>query len=135
MIFLMHMIELQLKKVMKLPATKEELNAESLLDKHERWLRTLLIKGFTPIYIGDSVNVTKKWCGDRKNPHAGKHGEIINMTYEVQAALNLDYLIYTIRTGDGGSFETYYYTLNRLYQPKENQLLEKILRETNTNFK
>ena len=128
------MNQIQLSKTMNLPQGKEELDREPILDKHERYLRTLILNGFTPIYIGDKVKVSERWSGDSKNPHEGLVGEVTNIECGMQGAFNIDYLIYAVRTDNGKGFETYHYTLDRTYQPRGNQLLEKMLRETNTEF-
>jgi len=129
------MIQIQLSKTMNLPQGTEELDREPVIDKHERYLRTLILNGFTPIYIGDKVTVSERWAGDSKNPHEGLVGEVTDIECGMQGAFNIDYLIYAVRTDSRKRFETYHYTLDRTYQSRGNQLLEKMLRETNAKFK
>ena len=119
---------------MKIPESKEELDEEITLDTHERYLRTLILNGHTPIYIGDTVKVSDRWAGDSRNPDEGKVGKVIGIECGMQGAFNIDYLVYTARNAGGSGFEVYYYTLDRVHQPMSNQLLEKMLRETNAEF-
>lgn len=130
----MFMLKIKLSKVLDIPSTPEEYQKQSDLDHHERWLRTLILNGFSPIYIGDAVKVSERYAGDSKNPHEGKVGVVTDIQAGLQAAFNIDYLIYTIKSARYNVFETYFYTLDRINQPKQNQLLEKILRETNSEF-
>ena len=128
------MTQIQLSKTMVLPEGREAVEREPEFDKHERWLRTLILNGFTPIYIGDRVEVSERYAGDSKNPHEGKVGVVTDLDMGMQGVFNIDYLVYSVRTDEGDYFQTYQYTLDRILQPKGNQLLEKILRETNTEF-
>ena len=128
------MQQVTLMKEMVLPSNSEELDNESRLDKHERWLRTLILNKFTPLYIGDTVRVSKRWAGDAQNPYEGKIGVITDIQAGMQAAFNIDYLVYNVKTPEGEALQTYHYTLDRTYQPAGNQMLEKMLRETNAAF-
>ena len=128
------MKKIQLAKTINLPENRMERLDEPTLDKEERSLRILILNNFTPIYIGDRVRVSERWAGDGKNPDEGKVGEVTGIECGMQGAVNIEYLVYQIRPYDGKGFQTYHYTLDRNYQPLGNQLLEKLLRETNAEF-
>jgi len=128
------MTQIKLSKTMEIPQGGEELDREPILDKHERYLRTLILNGFTPIYIADRVRVSDRCAGNSKNPNEIKVGEVTGLECGLQGAFHIHYLIYYVRTDDGQDFQTYYYALDRTHQPGGNKLLEKILRETNTEF-
>lgn len=128
------MDQIGLSKTLGLPQGTEDLDREPLLDKHERWLRILILNGFTPLYIGDKIRVSDRWAGDSRNPHEGKIGEVTGLECGLEGAFNADYFIYRVKTDGGDSFETFYYTIDRIHQPRGNQLLEKLLRETNAQF-
>lgn len=123
----------QITKTIQLPESEEEFKTEPELNKHERWLRNLIMNNYIPIYIGDTVKVSERYAGDSKNPHEGKVGVVSGLEAGLQSAFNIDYLVYSVRT-EQGDFQTYHYTLDRVSQPKGNELLEKLLRETNVHF-
>ena len=115
---------IELTKVMVYPETKEDLTKEPTLDRHERYLRCLILNGFIPIYLGDKVKVRD----------TNEKGTVVDMSAGLQAAFNIDYLIYKIQTETGKHFETYYYNLDVTKKSEGNVILEKILRESNANF-
>ena len=107
------MIKIKLEKEINLPQNKEDLESETIEEKHERFLRRLIIHNKTPIYLGDRVKVSERWVGNSKNPHEGKEGNITYFEEGLQGIFNSDYFIYQIETENGESFETYHYTLDR----------------------
>ncbi len=125
-----------LKLVMpfRLPESKEDHDQLSELENHERHLRRLIASEFKPIYIGDRVRVSERWASDEgKNRYQGKYGIVSDIQGGMQAAFNVDYLIYKIST-KRMDFETYYYTLDLLEQTTSNKLLEKLLTGSNDKF-
>jgi len=123
-----------LSKEMQTPTTIEELESESLPDKHERWLRILNAANLTPFYLGDTVEVSERWESTDTNPSEGKRGMIIGLEAGVQFGVSRDYLGYRVRTESGELFRAYHYTLDLVEQAPGNSLLEKLLTETNSDF-
>lgn len=139
------MDEIILTKAMQVPTDLESLRRESTPDKHERWLRTLIIGGLTPIYIGDQVKVSDRYIGESPNPRGGKIGVVTDLIAHTHIDLGVGHvnfdlglltfdLIYQITAQEGSSFDALHYELDRTHQPSGNRLLEKLLRETNTEF-
>ena len=104
---------------------------KTLVDEHERWLRSQIKSDFLPIYLGDEVEVSERWASEKgRNPNEGKTGIVIDIKSSIQAAFNIDYLIYTIKPERNRAFETYLYTLDRINQTTGNALLERLLRQS-----
>ena len=125
---------IRLYKDWYIPQTREELDKEAAPDRDERWLRNMLLNGFDPIYFGDTVRVSERYSGGNRNPHEGKRGVVADIGMGMQGAFNIDYLIYSIIPDRGSLFQTYLYTLDRLVQPVGNQMLVKLLRDTNAGY-
>ncbi len=78
---------------MKMPEVGAELHEESIPDKHERWLRILIMSGLTPLYIGDEVCVSNRYIIG-KNPNEGRVGKIVDLDIGLQGIFHHDYTIY-----------------------------------------
>ncbi len=99
---------------------------KELSEEHAKWLKSLVLNGLAPIYIGDEVVVADSSAGAGRNYRQGETGIVLDIKCLSQIEFNPRYLVYTIKT-EIEKFDTYYCTLHRLRQTKENQLLEAIL--------
>jgi len=125
---------INLSRELQIPENKEGYEQEDILNKHERYLRILMKNKFTPIYLGDIVEVGEDCIEKKKNQYTEEVGVVVGIEPTLQSAFNIDYLSYTIEQKNGKRFETNYNSLKLINQAKGNKLLVKLLQESNSDF-